>query len=469
MIDNFSSYRLSPADANAFWMHFVFALLCYATAQYFASIHFLLMVPYVAYLIFKPRPEHLLPIIIQGVAGYRVAYVIGVFSLIYVILNMEALRSRRLGSIFLIYLSALPFFIWVTFSRFSTLATSVTEWNGSIQGFGYYITLAPFFWGAIVIKRLPEEFYKGFNIFSWVAFIFYVLLYLNFKVPFQRSIMWGCSYIPLRLFYLSVVRPKHASLIEIILLAMGCCFEVLTFVRGGRWALTFSQIGYAIYAIALLYMAKRFKRLAWGLFPLLILITTTFYVWGSAERVERFDFSKISGESYDDMKVDSFAALIKRFQMKSISDRAILWAANVQSVKDVWRNNPVWVPAKPDAAETILFIDGQVRLIKTDLPAHNIVLNTLKNYGFYGGLLFVIVYFAVLSRREIFKLILYENKSQLAMFMALSLGEGIFACYAGGHTVDLTYMTLQWPFCGAVLGIAFEHTTCYSANRQFGV
>lgn len=429
-----------------------------------------LIAPFAAWFVFKPRVELFLPLMITTFWGAQISYLISLCCLIYALINFERLQRKGLILAFFVYLTGLPFFVWFTYTRMAFEGVRGTEFSGAMSSLGSYLSLAPFFWAAISFRRLPEGFFRHLYKIS----LLFLLLYLFRSLPIVKNVyvfirysVWCVTMIPMS-FVLNVYVLKRRlsgwTVIEVFCMVL----MVAMFLKGGEGAITFTQIGTAGYACFLLVWGRRIRSCKWLMMPAFLLILSCFYVWGSAERKRNYD-EEGRRESYEELKINSIGSFITRLRAKAYGDRAGVWAASVNSIKKHWRESPVFIPPEADVAELDVYQSGSGQEITTGvgIAAHNVFLNCFRSFGFWGGSSLFLTYLLLVGFGKYPRFIIRHSRDWYGGCCAICLTHAVVGGISGHYLTSLAFGFAEWGILGLCAACDYEDRWTMNRGRRW--
>ena len=464
--------ELSIAERNRSFLLFCISLVSILVSMRIPNLQLLFILPLVI-MIFRPNPMNFLSVLILCLNGSVQICIAGACCFLYVLVHIDRILQKGLGVVFLIYLAGLPFFVWYTFQRMGVHVTTLDGPVGAFQGIGGYFSLAPFFWAAISIPRLPRQFFSQFMILCAVCFGISMTSGLSVMsgndaedgLKMFRFGVYALSYIPAWIIVMMLAKKFRINPRNILLLA-GAFFVVGVLYVTGRMLMTFTELGVMFVTVGYVWCGRKYRRFLVLFCPALIFAILCAFAWTSAERYERnADKLNLAIREYSEFKVDSFTAMMTKLQTKAIGDRARLWAANVNLVKQIWETKPVFVDPFPDVATAEFWVNGQMDYFASVLPAHNLMLQTLKTWGFYGGGVVLLVFVMILSNRKFNRILTSKDALPYSLFVASCFAHCLVGGFAGHYPLQLQMSFPLWGTLGVCYCFAISNPLVSSSGR----
>lgn len=444
----------TPAERTRFWACFWFAVVSLLVYQVpvIGTLYGLLTGPFLMYMIFKGSPVYLLPLFVHFCYGRQQLYFIVFACFLYCLVNTHRITQKGLFFPWLLYLALSPFFIWYTWERYR-LFGGIFAVGGTLEGFGYYWSLAPFFWAAIVVKRLPKTFFDGLFWFSFALFMVYaVTSYLPASFRYTRFLMLAESYAPIYVFW-SLVRKERIDKVKFAFALMGSLVYATGLLRIFGPKITFTQVGHCIVAMFYLFFAcRRGKWIVRLATPLLWLVLSTVLVFHTISTYyDRRNDTYASGFVYDnEAEVESVGMFLENMRFKALNDRGSVWTASWDSIRQQMKKSAVWVPPIAIFGE-IQSDEGLSREI--GIQAHNMLLELWRQYGAYGGLGLFACFAMIVSLKRL-RVGLCENAgNEYGLLVAMCFGQAIATAHTGQYILNLEFGFFLFSLLGACYGM----------------
>ena len=409
--------------------HTLVALACVPLYIVAPALFGLAVAPYVIWMVFRGRPEMLVPLMIHMLHGSQQRYIILASCFIYSIAHIEVLFRRKLGGVFFLYLCSLPFFIWYTIERYRTFGGGIGA-GGTFEGIGYYFGISTFFWGMLAIGRLPAYVAKGM---LWLCFGVVILHFAFFMVlPFTRFLFWGLPFLTVFAFWLWLQkRNRKFAKLQWLGIVTGVIM-IVGFMGFSSMRITFTLLGTVAVGMLVLVVAKYFRGMFWLLKPIVVLPLLTLWMFFTINRWEKEGKGYVDNTAYSDIKVRDWDSFKYKLFRKTMTDRAPVWYASWDAVRKQFDRDPVWVDVMPIYGS--IDLEGDLyrggREVTVALAAHNMLLEMLRLYGAWGGLGIYLVFLIVSSLGII--------KTRLALDIATPCAPILACCVAhvivGGQT-----------------------------------
>lgn len=454
----------SPADKQAFLLNTLMSLASVPLSLFFGYSGLVLM-PYVLYMVFKPRSIYLLPLII--ILAYssplRIVFCAGCF--LYVMFHITELRRYKLLGAWLFYLCLAPFFIWYFHARLK-MPRFVGGVGELTSGFGTYFMMACAFWAAIGIKQLGRTFYSGILYWSLFQIVHMSLLgsgamddtaaaTRSGNILFCRqsflSIAIVCGSWLYCLLNKQMRQTKFAFISFVGVFLLGVDFLGLL-----RYKLTFTGLGLMLATGFFVVMAKKFKRMCLHLNPMVFFAMSIAIVLYSDSLVEKYGGINANAGRYEDLQNTSIEAIFTKLQMKAIDDRASIWNINLSSIRRQMKIDPIWIDVTPVAQGIIYLEDRGYQEVTTVMSPHNTMLYLLRNYGFYGGAGLYLLYLWFFCRKENRRILVNLSGSPVCVILASCLAQGIVGGHTGHYPMILTFGPVLFSLMGACWRNGYE-------------
>ena len=444
-----ASEKFTSQERKRFIVHMLvaaFSLPIYLSPLLISTIFGLLVSPYLLWMIFNPKKEYFLPLLIHTLWGSQQRYLMLFGCFIYCLMHTNVLARARVLNCFACYILILPFFIWYTYRRYVLFGGGIGH-GGTFEGLGYYLAFAPFFWAVAASLRI------NYDMFKWIIFIsaLYIVLRFFCGLNFTRFYVWAYDIMPVFLIW-SYLRKSKTDY-RILLCGVICLILfVISFLWGTNIRTTFTEIGVSAIGIAYVVMAKRFKHIAGVISPLMLFAISVVMV---VHIVSHFYDNRglyIGSESYEEMKIDSVDRLKERIMRKTFDDRAPLWSATWDGICQQFKKSAIWVEPLPISGE-IIGQSGQI--VQIQLMAHNILL-LLQQYGLYGGACLYLMYVYLFSLKKIRLPMIWDFDSHYTPIAAVCIGHAVMGGFSGQYVMNVEFSFILYCMLGAVLVHANE-------------
>lgn len=452
--------KYSRAQIQSFYLHVAIAILC--VPFYIVSPHTfgLLTSPYVFFLAIRPRPEFLLPIIMQMAYGGQQRYFFCLGCFVYVLFHSAQLRRYKVSWIYWIYMALTPFFVWFFYQKLMgpRYVGSIGEVTG---GLGTFFLFSTFFWALLAVRNLDRRFFVG--LLYWSLF-----LVLSVSVGaggesasddegfgfFSRSLFWAIPYIIVSSYCLMMQRRRQ--ILPLIASLGGTILLILDFVRILRYPITFTQTGLAIFAVLTLIVARKFKSITKNLNPIFLFCLSTAVVLYSSELVATQGGKNADLGEYSEMSMTSISSIFQKLQRKVVDDRASLWGFYVEAIKKKLKDKPIWVDLDPVVRAVSQTATGEFVEWQTTMNPHNTALFLLWHYGLYGGFGLYLVYCIFFCRRDVREMLVLQSKNNTSILLSICLVQGVFGAHTGHYPVTLAMGPILFSVLGAAIRQGYE-------------
>ena len=458
----------TPAERNRFMLHTMIAVACLPLYVMFPFKFGLLTAPYLFFLAVRPRNEYLLPIIIHMIYGtqQRLLFLFGCF--LYVLIHCSELRKHGLSWAYAFYMVCFPYFLWYFWQKLHMprFETGIGQYFGGLMS---HFVFSAAFWGALVVKKTGRPFFRG------IVFVLFGLI-LSLAVVgggatldrgmgegeshtvFSHMIFYAAPVMAASFVFLCLSRRQGFE-VEKIVSGIGCLIILTGVVGLHKLNVTFTVLGLSLFAALTVFLAQKSRgRFLKFVHPLPLFIISAFVVLSSQKYVDKYGGMFRGEGTYNEMKIDSVGAFFKKMQRKAIDDRASVWGLTLQYINREILPNPIWVKPAPYMEVDMQTESGKTYVSYVAMASHNMMLNQIRCYGFYGGLgLYLLyIYFAC---RKVDGLILKDVGGYSPVIMAVSLAEFVIGGHTGHYPVIPSVGSVIFMCIGACWGE-------YYANRR---
>ncbi len=450
---------------QSFFMHTAIALMCWPLYWMSPWIFGVAVSPYIIFLVLRPRQEYLLPLILHTWYGSQQRYAMLLACFIFAISHFRHLQMIKLHIIFFIYLLFAPFFIWYTGARISAFHSLVT--GGVYEGMSYYLSFAPFFWAAIVFRRLSKKFFSWLMIFSLLIVVrgFFFsssddagLLTGRTIFSYSRFHSWASVYLFVVCVWAFATKQKiHVKLISLI----GSILFILGFLHIGQSLTPFHLAGAASLGVLILLCSFIRKKYPAFLHPWLLLIVATVTVFWAIKQYEqrRLVFDRVN---YEKINVRNWSDFVLRLENKLYGDRAPVWTASLDAVRQQIHKSWLFVDPHPVVGE-LYRDDGLV--VRVELQAHNMLLEAVRLYGIYGGCGLLLT-FILITGLNSFRNSAADIHSDYAPVAAAAIGHVIFGYWGGQYLMIPAFSFTLYSLIGVCYRNQYDKQT---QKRRIGV
>ena len=394
--------------------HLVIALCCLPLYQFGGEVFKIFIVPYVLYLLFSMQPKFIPALLLHFMAGTTMSFVILLGCLIISIKYFKKLKFYKVRLLFLTTLIPLPFFLIVIYLK-------ITIYNESIVSLFHflfmYFGLFSFFYFLLLAGKITINHLK----YLFITLAISVVLSLFYS----NTIRYNFYSLPI-FFGLLLISLKHIKLFYKFFFG-AFLLVVIIESHGMTSTLLFTSLITGLISIYYLKTKKLSLRI-----PFILLVLTVFVGLNAiqtynptAPQVMNYDVSK------EKLDILDLTSIYKRSKFKLFVDRMPIW----YSIYDNYViNGDYAIPIAPKKAWVYYSIHGTKNY--STIPAHNIFLELIKEYGILTGLLLSIVYIMMIIKSSL----LLKIKG-LNIYLIL-ISSSIVSCgFFGG-------MTGQYPLIG---------------------
>lgn len=455
-------YNPHTNDDNTIWRqhiclaHTIVAFICWPLYWTMPWIFGVLISPYLVYLIFRPRQEYLLPLLLHTFYGSQQRYMMLAACFLYCLVHHSQLRRLRVQVVFNVYMLFLPFFVWYTCARISVFDNFVS--GGVYEGISYYLSLSAFFWAVISFRRLDKRFFLWLMIASLMIVVRGFLFQDSFDngsligrtiLSYTRFHSWGAVYMPV-VFIWAVITRQDVKIIALSGIAALLVF--LGFLHIGHSLIQFHLAGAALLGGVLIVSSKFLHRYPKLFHPWIFLVAATVIVFWAINRYEnrQLAFDRVK---YDEIYVRSLDDLVLRAENKLYGDRAPVWTAAMNAVRQQLKKS--WFLVDPNPVMGELYRDDGLR-VEIELQAHNLFLEALRLYGAFGGGGILLSFILVVGLRR-FRYCVADYQSPYAPVAATAIGHIVFGYWAGQYLIIPAFSFIIYSLIGVCYRNQFEN------------
>lgn len=452
-MSGFSDWQYEPdltrEERALMQRHVVIAILCCPIYMISPVLFGLLMGPYVMWMVFAAKPALLLPLMIHMMYGSQQRYLALFACFLYSLAHIDSMSRRKILLPFIIYLSALPFFIWYTVVRYRLYGGGIGA-GGTFEGLGYYFGISAFFWGFLAIGRMQPTVFKGFVVICFVDFVIHFLFFMS--IPFTRFLFWSFPFLIILAFWAMLQKVRKWKYSWGL---MGICtfaIMILGFFGVSDIRITFTIVGITGLGIVYMIMAKYAPRVLWLLSPCLILSLLTVWMFHTMNKWYVNERGHGSSISYNEIVIRDMESFRYKLFRKTMTDRAPLWYASWDAIKQQFARHPIWVDVEAPVGEYTLD-DGRTTAIR--LSAHNMLLEMLRLYGAWGGLVLYLVFVIIPSMKIIRDSLRYHAATPYAPILACCLAHIVVGGQTGQYPISPQFTIYLFGLMGVCAGHRF--------------
>lgn len=459
MYEMIRNMRYPTWNNQVFLLHMGVVLMCWTFYYKLPWISGVLVSPYLIFLIIKPRQEYLIPLILHTWYGSQQRYFILAVCFLYALFHYRQMQTLGVQILFSIYLLFIPFFIWYTCARISAFHSFLT--GGIYEGISYYFSFAPFFWAALSFRHIDKHVYR------WLMFVSFLIVLKEFVshgsednaslsgisifgyiLTYTRFHSWGSVYMVVACFWAFVT--KQSTQVKMIS-AFAALLFVLGFFHIGRTLIPFHLAGAAALGAFIILCGRYSRRYPVIFHPWIFLIVATFSVFLAIERFEKrkADFERVN---YNKIRIHNMDDFILRLENKLYADRAPLWAASKDAVRQQIAKSWFFVNPHGVVGE-IMRDDGY--LVGIDMQAHNMFLELLRLYGIFGGGGLLLTFYLLVGLKRMRNSAI-NLKSPCAPIAAAAIGHIVFGYWGGQYLLTPTFSFTLYALIGICYRNQFE-------------
>lgn len=452
----------TPFERKRFLFHTVIAIACLPLYYLFPFKFGLFVSPYLFFLAVRPKNEYLFPIVIHMLYGTQQRYFFMLGCFIYVLLHCMELRRYALGWVYGLYMLALPYFLWFLWQKMQMPRFG----SGIAENFGGLMThfvFAPAFWGALVVKKTGRPFFRGMLAVSVGLLLAMSLLGGGASLDrgdgmgaertvFSYLFFFAVAWIPSA--FVFVMRQKvRGYAVEKFLCYVGILLIVFGFFHVLRFSLSFTGVGLGIFSAFLAWISgwHKVKTVLLILLPMCFALSAMF-VLASEDFVYKYGSLYADEGAYNEMKVDSVDGVLKKLQRKSVDDRAAIWAHTINYIKNEILPSPIWVKPAPYMTMDMYTDGGRRYTVYLAVHSHNVMLNMIRYYGFYGGLALYVVYIWFVCKKETRGAFRELKQRPSVVVLATCIAEFIIGGHTGGYPLQPSVGIALFACLGACWG-----------------
>ena len=432
MYEGMNNKREQLWNNQIFLFHMVVAFMCWPLYWTLPWIFGVLLSPYIIFLVSKPRQEYLLPLILHTWYGSQQRYFMLATCFLYAIVHYRQMRTLGVHILFFVYSLFIPFFIWYTYARISAFHSILT--GGIYEGISYYFSFAPFFWAVLSFRRIDKRFYWWLIIVSFIIVLrgFFLhgsgddsLLTGKNILSYTRFHSWGAVYVVAVCVWAFLTKQDFK--IKVVSL-LGSLLVTLGFLHIGRSLIPFHLAGASIFASCIICGGRLFRRYPKILNPCIFIVIATILVFWVVTKYENKELT-FDRVKYDEISVRNIDNFVLRLENKLYGDRAPVWTASMDAVKQ--QISKSWFFVNPHSVAGEIYRDNGMKVM-IELQAHNMFLEALRLYGIFGGGGILITFFLLAGQKRIRRSAV-NLKMPHAPVAAAAIGHLVFGYWGGQY------------------------------------
>ena len=426
-----------PNQNFTIYLHVIIAIALLPAYTKLGESFKYLAAPYVFYLVWSEKPQYYPALIIQMATGSTISLMVLLLCLIKTVLNYKKLKQIT-GS-WLIWLAFLPapYMFYLTFIRYFEMDLGLI---GSFVPLAYYLSLFPFFYGILLSRNFNDFIFKAMIISLFLLFFIsrFGILGLIRINTFSIVLLLVIGLITIMPFKISFHIDKVTKYLGL--------FTIISFFMtssGEKFHITLS----VLLAFGVLYLYLRRNKFLLNnlvkprifivLAVVAILIINSTYNYKGATDASDFSYNKI----------EDFPSYI---MFKALGDRGPIWYGVWHSVLD----EKIYFPPLKVVGIDYLAVSGGL-VEDSDIPAHNIVLELLRNYGLIFGFLFSGIYILMIIKfANVFRL---KNQNPYVLLLSsVVFGIAIVVGMTGQFVLMPDFSLLLMGMAGICMGYSYH-------------
>lgn len=420
------------------FIHFAFAALLLPLQPLLPEVVKLALTPYVLFLIFRKDPIYLPALIALVIPGTTIAYAILISTFLLTVLYAKQIKQEGLGFLFILSLLPLPIFLYMTFVRVIEMNEGLIQ---TLVPLGYYLGIFPFFYGTLM--------YYKFNTASYFGIILALFLLPMFKfLPLSESnirIYWLSFpvFFGMAFYFLWIKKILNSGftvlgLISILFLILNPSTK-FTLIASGLVA--FMVLIFKNYQWEKLMSLWTQKRAILFFISIVVLIFMFSESNTEALASQRIDYNEISMfESWDSFRT--------KLWYKAFGDRSVIWIGVWDTVKN---SDHVFWPPYEKMIYSFFNYQGALR-DESEISAHNLPLELMRNYGVVVGLIIALNYFLMMIKGA-GTLIKNAANIEITILGAGCLGSGFVGALVGQYPLMITFSLGLMALFGVFYGL----------------
>jgi hypothetical protein len=422
--------------------HLVLALLCLPLYQFGGEVFKYLLAPYVLYLLFSLQPRFLPALLIHFMDGTTMSFLILLGCLIISIKNIKKLKYYKVRVLFILALIPLPFFLYTLYLKITLYDQSIVM----LANFLFmYLGLFSFFYFLLIARKFKTTHLK----YIFIVLGFAIVLHL-FSLTTVRYIFFSLP-VFVSLLFISLIKKNVLHKLFLWSFAM----VLIIFILGVTSTLVFtSLLGtlIAFYYFKKKVLSKRITHVLFGATLLIVLISILNYNPLT---------QKSSNYNVADEKLDVFdpTSIYERARFKLFEDRAPIWF----SIYDNFVRNGEY--AIPVEQSSYVYYSIKGSKLESDIPAHNIYLELIKQYGIITGLILSLVFVIMIIKSSLILKIKNLN-TYLIVISSCIISCGFFGGMTGQYLLLGTFSFLFMGLAGLCYGI-YRNNENYQAINNY--
>ncbi len=413
-------------NSKAF-LHFLFALAILPFQQSFPEFVKLAFIPYVYFLVNEKNPIYIPALIALVTPGTTIAYGVLLSTLILSLINYKLFLSYNLKYLFILTVLPIPIFLNLVYERVFINGDSFLK---SLLNLDYFLSLYPFFYGILCVKKLDDKSIKGIYISLFLLPLFGALSFVDFGV----RVLW-LSY---PVFFIGLLISLYLKYIKVTLSNYLILFSFLFLLINDlpKFTLVFSGI------VGLLIMFFKIKKnQIWLSFfttwIFLFLCIAIFYFVISDSGLINPIVKNLNIENTEINYYESWSSFKNMLYFKTFGDRVPIWVGGWDAISK--QKEFLFLPPLAPFKYSILTFSGY-DIEVNELPVHNLLLELMRNYGlFFGAYIFLVFSFFLILGPG--KFIRKTNSPNILLFIlaAGSIGSALMGALVGQYPLLLTF------------------------------
>lgn len=454
-IASLNQHGSSLINSPAMWVNLFLSFILLQIVSTSGEMIKYAVAPYALYLVWNEKPANYPALIILTTAGTTLTFFIFLLTIVASIRNWSTLKHMKFGWVFVLLISVSPVLVWQFYQRIQDLNMSFIE---SITPLTYFLGVFPAFYGAILSTKFRIKDVRIILFVIILAYLFNTAIsyFRTVEVSSFRFSILGNTLL-LASFLASLLSIKFRKLVPNYLFVGGMLLLVLVII--GIIQIKFHLLLAVVIAILILIFYYRDNKFALNslIRPRVIIFIVAFTFIAISLTTSNTVLNRISLN--EEIDYANFARYPEYMMNKLFADRAVIW-------KSVWNhitNNDMLLPplTSDQLFHEVVFLSGHTA--DTDIAAHNLMLEVIKNLGWIvGGIVLIVVYFFLLRAGRF--LTHSAGNISTVILTSILLGVGISTAITGNFLLSANFSFPYMSMLGLLSG--FAHIYQDNSNKK---
>jgi hypothetical protein len=433
------------------WGGIAFGLISLVVYSYSGLLYSLIIAPIIFLMIWSRKVEYFPGIAIHLFAETTSMYIILLSCLVLTLFQWRFWMRTKIKWLFLLVLIPIPILIWHTYVRYFMMDIKLVD---SITKLGFFLGIFPFFYGFLLAKKIDREILFG------IIFVLLLSIFLN-SIGY-RGILIRIIFFAVPALITFAIIGKFSQLIsgfQILLKVSAILIFVSYFIFLNTTTLTvFLSV---LLSVLLAYIKKKnFDKWVNILSPRITFIVTILLVGWLAITTDstRFSGNVDPNKDLTTLRFTNFNDIADRLSYKTFGDRAPIWRG---VWLDIVAQNNILPPLKSKSYEVTGLSGGHS---ESDIAAHNIFLELLRNYGYIVGLIIGFAYIVqIVLAGSLLRLPI--NDTLLISIVSSVAIVGTFGGMTGQFTMMPSFSFLFMGLAGILYGLFYTQNMHYNKKN----